>query len=153
MFSTSSSSGCDSAHKSWINFASAWWRPQSLTPFHASSHGFQFLSLFVFCSVQVILNVALQEQTRCSMNGEKALMIACFTPNGPATYLLKVIYLRGSRVRNGRRFAKLVCNNEKIYVIMYVTKSVWIICPLVGYQGTSYCEQVKFPYTYFFVTR
>ena len=39
---------------------------------------------------QVMINVPLQAQTKCSMQGEKALLVACFTPEGPATYLIKV---------------------------------------------------------------
>lgn len=40
--------------------------------------------------LQVMINVSFQAQTRCSMLGEKALQLTCFTPKGPATYLLKV---------------------------------------------------------------
>ncbi|CAM9894039.1 unnamed protein product [Ectocarpus sp. 4 AP-2014] len=39
---------------------------------------------------QVMINVSLQAQTKCSMQGEKALLLTCFTADGPATYLLKV---------------------------------------------------------------
>eukprot|EP00752_Nemacystus_decipiens_P012594 g11154.t1 len=39
---------------------------------------------------QVMINVPLQAQTKCSMQGDKALLLACFTPEGPATYLIKV---------------------------------------------------------------
>ena len=39
---------------------------------------------------QVMLNVSLQGQTKCYAQGDKALRLTCFTPNGPATYLVKV---------------------------------------------------------------
>ncbi|CAM9296147.1 unnamed protein product [Ectocarpus sp. 6 AP-2014] len=39
---------------------------------------------------QVMINVSLQAQTKCSMQGEKALLLTCFTADGPATFLLKV---------------------------------------------------------------
>lgn len=42
---------------------------------------------------QVMINVSLQAQTKCSMQGEKALLLTCFTADGPATYLLKVRYV------------------------------------------------------------
>lgn len=37
-----------------------------------------------------MLNVSLQGQTKCSNQGEKALQLTCFTPEGPVTYLVKV---------------------------------------------------------------
>eukprot|EP00904_Undaria_pinnatifida_P005565 jgi/Undpi1/2138/HiC_scaffold_12.g05524.m1 len=39
---------------------------------------------------QVMLNVALQGQTQCYAQGDKALRLTCFTPEGPASYLVKV---------------------------------------------------------------
>ncbi|CAM9514290.1 unnamed protein product [Discosporangium mesarthrocarpum] len=39
---------------------------------------------------QVVLNVSLNGKVICAKQGEKAVRLSCFTPNGPATYLLKV---------------------------------------------------------------
>lgn len=41
---------------------------------------------------QVVLNVALQSEMRCTKQGDKNLQITCFTVDGPATYLVKVCF-------------------------------------------------------------
>ncbi|CAM9733109.1 unnamed protein product, partial [Scytosiphon promiscuus] len=44
----------------------------------------------------VMINLGLQAQTKCSAQGEKALLLTFFTPEGPATYLLKTPEIAGS---------------------------------------------------------
>lgn len=53
-----------------------------------------------------MINVSLQAQTRCSMQAEKALLLTCFTPRGPATYLLKVCDETGAQNNSASNLLK-----------------------------------------------